>query len=147
MSDIMRMIGDPKMQQAHVAYVYAGLIADGQSEGGSEVDIGPVNLAIMDRWSKSGLERVKRIAWAYALDDARPEPAHVRDVEAAFRSYEREEQVKADGRAAVDAYMRSFDEVQLAYWKRSEEDIKGCAAMGFAAGLAIASLYAWWRSR
>jgi hypothetical protein len=45
-------------KQRHIAETYALAIASSE-----DVDWKTVNKAIADRWSRSGLERVKKMAW------------------------------------------------------------------------------------
>jgi len=55
---LLREIADKKMHQRDVAKTYA--LSMRSSE---KVNWARVNLAIIERWSRSGLERVKKMAW------------------------------------------------------------------------------------
>jgi hypothetical protein len=54
---LLEEIAMPQMRQADIALTYALALDAG------EVDWSTVNLAIIDRWSVSGLEHVKAMAW------------------------------------------------------------------------------------
>lgn len=57
-SVLMEEIRNPRMNRAHVAQTYA--LALWSSE---KTDWPAVNQAIMQRWSFSGLEYIKKLAW------------------------------------------------------------------------------------
>ena len=52
-------IADKKFKQRHIAMTYALSLRSSE-----EVDYKTVNRAIIDRWSISGLERIKEMAWS-----------------------------------------------------------------------------------
>ena len=55
-------IADTRITQRSVALTYRlAMIAE---QHGETVDWPKINRAIMNRWSRSGLERVKKMAWA-----------------------------------------------------------------------------------
>ncbi len=54
---ILREIATPSLKQLDVAQSYALTM-----ESGEQVDWAKINKAIMDRWSKSGLIRIKEMA-------------------------------------------------------------------------------------
>lgn len=56
MKYVLTEINDPHKTQSDVAKYYSTLI-------GKKYDFEMINLAIKLRWSKSGLNRVKRMAW------------------------------------------------------------------------------------
>lgn len=56
MKYVLTEINDPHKTQSDVAKFYSTLI-------GKKYDFEMINLAIKLRWSKSGLNRVKRMAW------------------------------------------------------------------------------------
>jgi len=58
---IMVEIADKAMTQRDVAQTYAILIRHCGPDGANWARI---NRAIMDRWGRSGLERIKRLAWS-----------------------------------------------------------------------------------
>jgi hypothetical protein len=60
-STILREIAMPKMTQKSVALTYAMLLKQPDEVGWAEV-----NRAIIDRWGRKGLERIKTAAWRYA---------------------------------------------------------------------------------
>ena len=60
---ILKEIDEYRMPQKVVAATYGLIQLLGQS---SEVDWPVVNAAIVARWSKSGLKRVKEMAWKFA---------------------------------------------------------------------------------
>lgn len=55
-AELLAVIADRSKTQAHAAHAYSQLI-------GQPVDWKAVNRAIIDRWSVSGLNRVKERAW------------------------------------------------------------------------------------
>ena len=64
---IMQEIADRAMTQRDVAQTYAIMIRQCGPDG---ADWARINRAIMDRWSASGLERIKRLAWKAVLRGA-----------------------------------------------------------------------------
>jgi hypothetical protein len=60
---ILKEIDEYRMSQKVVAATYGLILALGQEK---EVDWAVVNAAIVARWSKSGLNRVKEMAWKFA---------------------------------------------------------------------------------
>jgi len=54
---IMNEINDPVFKQADVATTYAILIGKGHK------DFSGINKAILERWSPTGLRRIKTLAW------------------------------------------------------------------------------------
>jgi hypothetical protein len=58
---ILREIAMPEMTQKSLAKMYAMLLKQRD-----EVEWALVNHAIIDRWSRKGLERIKTAAWRYA---------------------------------------------------------------------------------
>jgi hypothetical protein len=57
---LMAEIADPKMTRRDVALTY-GLALRGDRD---RVDWPKINLLIIDRWSRSGLEWIKAFAWS-----------------------------------------------------------------------------------
>jgi hypothetical protein len=57
---LLHEIGTTALKQADVAVTYAMAICSTESES---VDWARVNKAIMMRWSKGGLDRIKKMAW------------------------------------------------------------------------------------
>lgn len=55
---LLTEIANKKLLQEDIALTYAFAL-----ESSEKPDWRAVNLAIMTRWSRSGLERVKRMAW------------------------------------------------------------------------------------
>ena len=62
---ILREIQEYKLVQKSVALTYVFCIRQQ-----SEVDFGVVNRAIIERWSMSGLKRIKKMAWKHIEEDA-----------------------------------------------------------------------------
>lgn len=62
---------DKSITQKSVALTYA-LALRAKAIGGVEVDFKRANRAILDRWSMSGLERIKTLAWKYVEGKATP---------------------------------------------------------------------------
>ena len=56
---LLAEIGDKQCKQKDIAKTYALAINSSES-----TDWKAVNLAIIDRWSRSGLERIKSMAWS-----------------------------------------------------------------------------------
>ena len=57
---ILNELGHPEIKQRSVALTYALAIRSREA-----TDWEAVNKAIIDRWSISGLERIKRMAWKF----------------------------------------------------------------------------------
>lgn len=57
-STILREIATPQLKQADVAKTYALAIKSSE-----KIDWSAINQAIITRWSRSGLNRVKKMAW------------------------------------------------------------------------------------
>lgn len=55
---ILHEIATPQLMQADVAKTYALAIKSSE-----KIDWSAINQAIITRWSRSGLNRVKRMAW------------------------------------------------------------------------------------
>lgn len=70
---LLTEIQDRRMYQKDVALTYAMAI-----ESNDDTDWRTVNEAIIKRWSMSGLERVKKMAWKLDLAAAREELDHYR---------------------------------------------------------------------
>jgi len=58
---ILREIADKKFKQRDIAQTYALSIVSSEHDN---IDWVKVNRAIIERWSKSGLERIKKMAWS-----------------------------------------------------------------------------------
>ena len=56
---ILREIADPRMKQADIALTYAFALR----QEPDNTDWSTVNRAIVERWSMSGLSRIKALAW------------------------------------------------------------------------------------
>ena len=56
---LLREIANTKFKQKNIARTYALSMASSE-----KVDWLKVNRAIIERWSRSGLERVKKMAWS-----------------------------------------------------------------------------------
>jgi hypothetical protein len=56
---ILREIKDRKMNQIDIAKTYSIILKQGD-----DVDWGKINRAILSRWKPSGLDKIKRLAWA-----------------------------------------------------------------------------------
>ena len=56
---ILRELQDKQFKQRDIAQSYALAMASGE-----DIDWQRVNKAIIERWSKSGLTRVKEMAWS-----------------------------------------------------------------------------------
>jgi hypothetical protein len=61
-SQLIREIADTSLKRRDIAQTYA-LAIDAEREDGAKVDWHKVNRAIIDRWSPSGLEWIKKQAW------------------------------------------------------------------------------------
>ncbi len=59
---ILREIADKQMKQKDIALTYAMAIKS-KHEKADDFEWGPINEAIIARWSMSGLERIKKRAW------------------------------------------------------------------------------------
>ena len=64
---LLREIANRKMHQRDIAQTYA--LSMRSSE---KINWARVNLAIIERWSRSGLERVKTMAWSGKCWEATP---------------------------------------------------------------------------
>lgn len=62
-SVILNEIAQKECTQRQIAQTYAMSIRSEQ-ENGEAIDWKVVNSAIMERWSRSGLERIKNMAWS-----------------------------------------------------------------------------------
>jgi hypothetical protein len=60
--EMVSFIADTRTIQADIAGEYLVFMA--AEKRGESVNWTPINEAIMNRWSKGGLERVKAMAWA-----------------------------------------------------------------------------------
>ena len=60
--ELLRVIADPAMKRRDVAFNYR-LASESHRAFGTPVDWPKVNAAIIERWSRSGLEWIKRQAW------------------------------------------------------------------------------------
>jgi hypothetical protein len=58
-SVLLNEIADPKAKQVDVSQTYCLALMSSE-----KTDWGQVNRAILDRWSMSGLERIKKMAWS-----------------------------------------------------------------------------------
>jgi len=65
---LLNEIEELKLTQPHVAQTYAFAI-----DSGKDIDWQKVNDAIINRWSLSGLERVKKMAWEMLENKEEPE--------------------------------------------------------------------------
>lgn len=65
---LLAEIADKRMKQPDVAITYALAIKDGSFD-----DWETVNKAIIERWSRSGLEKIKKMAWKKLQPPAAPQ--------------------------------------------------------------------------
>ena len=63
---ILSQIQDKSRAQYDIAMLYADCID--QFVAAEAIDFSAVNAAIMARWSKSGLTRIKKTAWTLMMD-------------------------------------------------------------------------------
>ena len=63
---LLQEIADKRFKQRNVAKTYALSIMSSE-----ETDYEKVNKAIIERWSHSGLERIKQLAWRMVNDVAK----------------------------------------------------------------------------
>jgi hypothetical protein len=72
--DVLTWLGgqERRPKRSEVAKHYADLIAEHRGHLG-DINVTPLNLAIMGRWSPSGLDWIKRRAWRLAEDAKRRE--------------------------------------------------------------------------
>lgn len=59
---LLREVGTKQLKQNDIALTYAMAIKS-KHEGADDFEWGPINEAIIARWSMSGLERIKKRAW------------------------------------------------------------------------------------
>ena len=65
-STIVREVADKAMKQRDVALTYA-MALKSSAQGADKPDWETINKAILARWSMSGLERIKKLAWDAVL--------------------------------------------------------------------------------
>lgn len=62
--DFLTFLADKSRTQAFIADLYVSVIASAYSPSGENAfDVAAINAAIVERWSVSGLNRVKKMAW------------------------------------------------------------------------------------
>lgn len=59
---ILQEVATKQFKQKDIALTYAMAIKS-KSDGADDFEWGPINEAIIARWSMSGLERIKKRAW------------------------------------------------------------------------------------
>lgn len=62
--EIIEKIENTENEQSHIIEEYATLLYHKQSSAGRDFRWPVINKAIIERWSLSGLERIKEAAWA-----------------------------------------------------------------------------------
>jgi len=65
--EIIKNIKNTKNEQSHIIEEYANLLFHRQASASRDFNWPMINKAIIERWSLSGLERIKEAAWKELL--------------------------------------------------------------------------------